>query len=941
MRTPLGKSKCNSLLCRGSILFLFFLMINCQLSIVNGQGLIAESSNRVIVPITAGRNIPYTAFSGTLRVEASTDYSVSVDADWLSVEKEANGLRFTASANTGTSPRSATITLTSADGKLSRTITINQDSEQYSSDPDGKARMALQKMSLADKVNLIVGENSFYTSAINSIGLPRLFMADGPQGVRTSDGANAPAYPTNVVLAATWNRDLAYEYGRSLGRDCRARGIQFILGPGVNICRSPRNGRNFEYLGEDPWLTSEMAVNYIKGVQSNPGVVCMMKHYAANFMEYGRLSVSSDVDERTLNEVYFPAFRRAVQDAKVGSIMSGYNLVNGIYCCENGYLMQDVLRGQWQYPFMTVSDWGAPYYALGQPDMVLHMLDHGVDMEAATPGYYQTKLADVQQYILEGKLKEEKIDQKVLDILRTIYYFHLDEYTAADKSISLDSDESAQVAYQTAAEGCVLLKNDGILPLDPNTVKKVGVIGPNADTYVSGNGSGRVSPNHRVTTLVGMEKAGIAAGVDVQMIDFSDAEPIANKNGKVFFYTDEACTTPGWTAEYYNNKTTSGTPVTTRVEQEISNPWAMKEVNGIGSTNFSAVWTTYLKTTYTGKYTFAFTADDGMDLSLDGAKIIDDWKDNADHTLTATQNLEAGKVYKIVARYYQAGGGAVAKIAVTSDNPDYKTQQQALLASLDAIVVCTGFNQDLEGENKDRTFALPADKQQIITTAINTGRPVIVVLNSGGAVSMNAWLNKVNGLLWVGYPGQEGGTAIADILFGNVNPSGKLPQTFERYESDNPTYNYYNATNKQVQFKEGIYVGYRGFQKNRKTPLFPFGFGLSYTTFEISDLQATSSEATVTVSNTGQRAGSEVVQIYVGPDENGQLIDRPAKELRGFAKVALQPGESKTVTIPLDDHAYSFFDVDIHAFRQLPGTYNIFAGTSSADLPLSTQIVVE
>ena len=205
---------------------------------------------------------------------------------------------------------------------------------------------------------------------------------------------------------------------------------------------------------------------------------------------------------------------------------------------------------------------------------------------------------------------------------------------------------------------------------------------------------------------------------------------------------------------------------------------------------------------------------------------------------------------------------------------------------------------------------------------------------------MNAWLNRVNGVLWVGYPGQEGGTAIADILFGNVNPSGKLPMTFERLETDNPTYNYYNATNKRVEFKEGIYVGYRGFEKNKKTPLFPFGFGLSYTTFEVSDLQATPTEATVTVTNTGNRAGSEVVQVYVGPTDQS-VIDRPAKELRGFAKVALQPGESKTVTIALDDHAYSYFDVTTHAFRQLPGTYNVFAGTSSADLPLTAQVTVE
>ena len=920
------------------LFLLISLAFGLQCPMAWSQNTIAESTSRVIVPITAGRNIPYTAFSGTLRVEASTEYNVSVSADWLTVQKTDGGLRFTAKANTADEPRTAVITITSADGKVQRTISINQDSELYANDADGKAHAALKKMSLADKVNLIVGENSFYTRAINSIGLPRLFQSDGPQGVRTD--AKSTAYPAVVQLAASWNKDLAYEYGRALGRDCRARGIQFILGPGVNICRSPRNGRNFEYMGEDPWLASQMACGYIKGVQSNPGVICMMKHFAANFMEYGRLSVSSDVDERTLQEIYFPAFRHAVQDAKVGSIMSGYNLLNGVYCCEDSFLMQNVLRKQWKYPFMSVSDWGAPYFALGQPDHVLHLLDHGVDFEAATPGYYQISFDKVKQYIDEGKLTEDKIDQKVLNILRTIYYFHLDQYVDADKTIALDNPESAAVAYKTATEGIVLLKNaDNILPLEAAKVKKIGVIGTNADEYVAGGGSGLVQPFHSVTPLAGLLAAGKEKGIEVVPVDLSSVETVANKNGKVFFYTDQDCTIPGWTAEYYKNRQASGTALTTRTEQLIDNPWEKQAVSGLGSTDFSAVWTAYFKCDYSGKYTFSYTADDGMDLSIDGKKIIDDWKDNSEHTQTATIRLEAGHTYAIVARYYQAGGGAVAKLNITRDNPNYKIEREALLASLDAVIVCEGWNQKTEAENVDRTFTLPVANQQMITSAVRTGRPVIVVLNSGGAVNMNAWIGNVKGVIWAAYPGQEGGTALADIIFGDVNPSGKLPMTFERLEADNPTYNYYNAVNKRVSFKEGIYVGYRGFEKNKKTPLFPFGFGLSYTTFELSNLSATPTAATVTVKNTGTRAGSEVVQVYVGPTDNS-AIDRPAKELRGFAKVSLQPGESKTIEIPLDDHAYSYFNTATHSFVQLPGTYTIFAGTSYADLPLKTEVSV-
>ena len=924
-----------------------YMMLLAMAWLMLGVPMVAQKSiedykTPVIVPVTLERTLPYTAFKGVLRVAANTDYDVAVNVDWLQVEKTGKGLRLQAEANTTPWLRIGQITLTSTDAAdVKRTIQINQESQDLSNDADARARLALQMMSLDDKLNLIVGENSFYTKAISSIKLPRLFQSDGPQGVRTDK--KSTAYPSNIVLAATWNRDMAYAYGQALGRDSRARGINFILGPGVNIYRSPRGGRNFEYMGEDPWLTSQIACGYIEGVQSNPGVVCMMKHFAANFMEYGRLSTSSDVDERTLQEIYLPAFRHAVQDANVGSIMSGYNLVNGVYCCEDSFLMQTVLRQQWHYPFMTVSDWGAPYYAKGSgwsPNHIVNLANHGVDLEAATPGYYQLKPDELKKYIAEGKVKEANIDEKVLNILRTIYYFHLDEYTTADNTIALDNAENGQVAYQTAAEGLVLLKNaDNFLPFNPATVKKIGVMGTNADRYVYGGGSGEVYPFHSVTPLAGLQAVGEEKGVQVDLIDFSEVEPIANKNGRTFFYTDEACTTPGFTAKYYKNRNATGTAITTRVEQEINNSWETKKVTNLGSTDFSVTWTGYLKCDMTAKYTFAFTADDGMDLTLNGSKIIDDWVDNPEHTKTATVTLTAGQVYPIVARFYQAGGGAVARLEVTRDNKDYQAQQMALLGSYDAIVVCEGFDKDTEGENKDRTFALPTERQQMILNALKSNKPVIAVINSGGGIDMRAWVDKVSGIVWAGYPGQEGGTAIARVLFGDVNPSGRLPMTFERQESDGPSYNYYNASNRRVVFKEGIYMGYRAFEKNKKTPLFPFGFGLSYTTFELSDLKVTPASATVTVTNTGDRAGAEVVQIYVGPNSQA-VIDRPAKELRGFTKVSLQPGESKTVEIAIDDHAYSFFNVATHAFQQVPGDYTVWAGTSSAALPLQATVTV-
>lgn len=922
------------------IIFIFSLLLTAVY--IHAQGNISNYTTPVLVPVTTERSIPWCSFHGTVRVETNTTYSATTNVQWLKIEQTPRGINFVAEENSLEEIRTADITLKSSDGKITRHILITQDSEQYTNDDDSKARIALGKMTLDDKLELIVGTNTFYTKAISSIGLPQLFQSDGPQGVRTDN--KSTAYPAGIMLASTWNKDMAYDYGYALGRDCRARGIQFILGPGVNIYRSPRGGRNFEYFGEDPWLTSQIACGYIKGVQTNKGVVCMMKHFAANFMEYGRLNTSSDVDERTLQEIYLPAFRHAVQDAKVGSIMSGYNLVNGVYCYEDEYLMQDVLRKQWNYPYMTVSDWGAPYYAVGsswKADHIVDLLNHGVDLEAATPGYYQVKTSSAKQYIAEGKVLEENIDKKVLNILRTIYHFHLDESLTPDRTIALDNRDNAAVAYRAAAEGLVLLRNEkNLLPFDKGSVKRIGVMGSNADRYVAGSGSGLVKPFYCITPLQGLMTKGQELGIDVEFIDYSELEPIANKSDRTFFYTNENCTTPGFTAEYYNNRHLQGTPVLTRTEQVINNNWEKEPVSGIGSSDYSVMWTAYLKGDSLSKIKFSFTADDGMFLAIDGKRVIDDWNDNAEHTKTSEFTIMPGRIYKIEAGYYQAGGGAVAKLDVTRDSKNYKEQQLAKMGSCDAIVVCEGFNQDLEGENIDRTFALPTAKLQSINDAFKGGVPVVVIINSGGAVDMHTWFRNADGIVWAAYPGQEGGTAIADMLFGDINPSGKLPVTFEILETDNPTYNYYKATGGRVKFGEGLYVGYRGFQKNNKMPLYPFGFGLSYTTFALSNLQATSQEATVAVTNTGSRAGAEVVQIYTGPAETG-LIDRPAKTLRGFAKVYLQPGESKTVSIQLDDQAYSYYNVKTSSFEQIAGTYNIYAGNSSANLPLQTQVTIQ
>lgn len=920
------------------VILLFAILLTAL--ITQAQQNIQNYSTNVIIPVALQRTISCHKHSGKIDVNANVDYSIDNDAKWLRIEKNNKGLKYYAEANTTISPRKTKITLKSEDGKIERYINITQEVKN-GDNPEARAKEALKLMSLEDKVALIVGENSFYMKEIKSIGLPRLKQSDGPQGVR--DGSQSTAYPCGALLAATWDKNIAYNYGQALGRDCRARGINFLLGPGVNIYRSPRNGRNFEYFGEDPWLASEIACNYINGVQSNKGVVAMIKHFAANFMEYGRLSMSSDVDTRTLHEIYLPVFRRAAQEAKVGSIMSSYNLLNGTYCFEDKMLMQDILRDMWGYKYLTASDWGAPFYGVGSGwpgDHVLNLLKYGVDLEAATPGYYQITLDKVKNYIQSNQLQIEEIDKKVMNILRTIYTYNLDEYTEADTSLPKSNQDNDKVAYEIATQGIVLLQNkNNTLPFG-NNVKSLAIIGSNANQYVYGGGSGEVTPFHNTTTYDGLKEECDKRNIKLKMIDLSNIETLENNEETTFFYTDSAQTKPGFTAEYFNNTTTTGEPILTRIEQEINNPWNKKAITGLGTTNFSARFKTYIKCKSLSKCTFTLTADDGMTLKVGNNMLINDYKDNSQHTQTATMTLLPGKLYPIEIRYYQAAGDYALQFKMTRENENYQQEQIEKLNTYDAVIVCEGFNKSTEGENIDRTFNLPASARTNIQNVLKSTTPVILVINSGGAVNLANYKDRIPSILWSSYPGQEGGKAVSDILFGKVNPSGKLPMTFELNETDGPSYNYYKDTNKRISFKEGIYVGYRGFQKNNIQPLFPFGYGLSYTTFELSDLKATSTEATITVKNTGSCRGAEVVQIYVGPAEEG-TIDRPAKELRGFEKVWLNPGESKTITIAIDDHAYSYFDVNQNKFRQLSGKYYIFAGNSSTNLPLQTTINIK
>ena len=789
-------------------------------------------------------------------------------------------------------------------------------------------------MTLDEKLKLIGGTGWFYTNAIPRLDIPQMRMCDGPIGV--GGGSWGPgkstAYPADVLLAATWNRDLAKQMGSQLGRDCRARGINIILGPAVNIYRAPLCGRNFEYMGEDPYLAAQTSTNYIIGVQSQ-GVSATIKHFMGNNSSYDRDHISNDMDERTMNEIYLPTFKSAVQVAGTGCVMSSYNLLNGIYTTHNYDLLTTHLRDRWGFKGILMSDWGSTHDGL-QAALA------GLDLEMASAD--KMSAANMKQYLADGSITEETINKKVRHILHTMYKFGFNTPTGRDVSIPLDDPESDQTALQVAREGIVLLKNkNDILPIDPTLYKHIVVTGKNASGYVRGGGSSGVDPIHYVSMIDGIKAVAEQFGVEVDYKDQLDFMP-------AIMFTSDGLDENGFKAEYFNNTNLSGTPIETRTEKKINYNWSgmAPDVEGLGTSNFSARWTAVMSSPTNTNYEFKLGGDDAYRLYIDDELVIDQWNPSAYHSNTITRRLTAGTSYKVVVEYYQEGGDA--RVDFTwkrvGDTKDYLSEY---LANADLVVACFGMNSIAEGEGHDRPFDLDSEDQAMLASIKKSRKPVVGFVNAGGSIGMTSWESQMNGLFWAFYAGQNAGTAAGELLFGLENPSGHLPMTFERRWEENPVYNNYHDPDgdKHVEYKEGIFVGYRGYDKLNRQVQYPFGYGLSYTTFELSNMQVGepnedgSIDVTYTLTNTGSRDGAQVVQLYVGKTSESP-VERPIKELKNYAKTTLKAGEAKEVTLNLPKDAFTYYSTDEHDFVYDAGTYNIMLGFSSRDIKQEASVTM-
>jgi len=810
---------------------------------------------------------------------------------------------------------------------------------------DKKIDDLIGKMTLEEKIDFIGGYQDFHIRAVPRLGIPQTNMADGPVGVRNYGPSTT--YPAAINLVASWDTLLARRVGNAIGKESRARNNHIMLCPAMNIHRAPMNGRNFEYLGEDPYLAGKIAAKFIQGMQQE-GVMATAKHYMGNYQEYNRHKISSDMDERTLREIYLPAFRSSVIEGQAAAIMTSYNLVNGTYASQNDYLINKILKGEWNFKGIVMSDWTSTYDGVAAAN-------GGLDLEM--PSGRAMCRDTLLPAIKDGRLSEKTIDDKIRRILREYERFGYFENPDISKGFILDSDAVRAAALDDARGGIVLLKNEqNILPLQSNSVKKIALIGPNGDPAVTGGGgSSLVWPLYPISLYNALRRIapiGVSVAFESGMYE-TDLLPSEYYARSKFYTMIDGKKMPGLKIEYYSKRWPQGKPDKEQYADNsnlVFNNVPSEIYKGFFSTNCSGL----LRVEKSGRYRFIVSADVGFTLFVNDSAIADSWGDIKESVHSAMFQLEAGKEYKIALHTVHFHPDDIVRLGYeTEESVKQKVkekyrQARQLAGNSDLVILSVGFNNETEKEDRDRTFALPENQQLLIEGILETKKDIIVILNAGGNVDMNRWLPQTKGLIHAWYPGQEGNLAVAEILFGKTNPSGKLPVSFEKCWEDNAAYkSYYDDDGDgHVKFKEGIFLGYRHFDQNNIETQFPFGFGLSYTTFEYSGLTIGKEqyktvepvEIRLTMKNTGKMDGAEVVELYMNDPVSS--FPRPPKELKAFSKVRLRAGESKEVKFTLNENAFHFYNPDEKKWIVEPGEFNILIGSSSKDIRLKKKIMI-
>lgn len=798
------------------------------------------------------------------------------------------------------------------------------------------------QMTLAEKVSILSGEDFWSVPAVERLGIGKLRVTDGPNGARGGGsligGVKSASFPVGIALGATWNVALVQEIGAALADEVKSKGAHMLLAPTVNIHRSVSNGRNFECYSEDPILTAELATAYILGLQGQ-GIAATIKHFAGNESEIERTTISSEIDERALREIYLLPFEYAVKKAKTWGVMSSYNKLNGTFTSEHEWLLTKVLRREWGFDGIVMSDWFGSH-------STAETVNAGLDLEM--PGPTRDRGQKLIDAVESGAVSEATLRQRVVNMLRLMqrvgsHAVHNPFIERAD-----DRPEHRALIRRAGAEAAVLLKNNGILPLQGTGT--LAIIGPNAKTaQIMGGGSAQLNPHYRVSPWDGLVAA---LGED----RLRHAVGCTN-------HRFEPLLRGQFAVDYFSNEGLNGTPAFSTTQEEAQAFWVGRVAEGkVDPAHFSARLRGSFTPESSGTHRVGIYAAGFARVFVDGRLVADAWthwskgrtffEEGCDEVV-GTIELEAGRAYKVVVEFatkpHSTLGIAAFACGIGLPLGDEAIAEAVRLArEADTAIIFVGRNGEWDTEGSDlASISLPGRQDELVASVAAANPKTIVVLQTGGPVEM-PWVDTVAALLEGWYPGQEAGNAIADVLTGAAEPSGRLPQSFPRRWSDNPAHSQdrevYPGLDGKVRYEEGVFVGYRHYDKMAITPLFPFGFGLGYTRFELGELAVDDSafeasgsvQVMVDVTNIGARSGAAVVQLFVSDEQASE--PRPPKELKAFHKLHLAAGETRSITMLLDARAFAFYRQTARHWLVEEGSFTLRVGFSAADLPLSAQI---
>jgi len=816
-----------------------------------------------------------------------------------------------------------------------------------------RVRDLLGRLSLEEKAGFMSGKDMWFMERVERLGIPSVQVTDCGHGVTVIlDEAGrsvgcATCFPTAVAQAASWDRDLVYQIGSAIAREARDLGSAILLAPMVNIHRTPLGGRNYETYSEDPFLAGTLASSFIQGVQSEH-IGAVIKAMTANNQQTDQQHLNVEVSERALREIYLPAFRIPVRDARPWGVMTAYNGVNGHPTCASRHLISEILKGEWHYDGFVVSDWRSV--------RVNASISAGLDIEMPGPGRFMAR-QDILNAVADGTLSEEELDDRVGRYLRALVKSKLLDREHPKLAAESNSNAHRALARKAAEASIVLLKNrGGLLPLNRTNLSKLAVIGPNAEeARLGGGGSASVTACYSVSPLRGL-KDYCGQAVEIGFVEGAGMKgnlPIVGN--QYLTTTDGGRTVRGLRAEYFSNRELEGAPARVRIDEKVDYSWGWAApCSDVGKSRYSVRWTGRIHAPTTGTYRIGVTCHEGgFRLFVNGKVAIDQWGNPerkmfeavfARRSESVAVRMEEGTACDIRLEFQKWGNKNAIRLEWRVPGGRDPIDDAVRLASQsDVAIVFAGLSNLFEGGANDRKdISLPEGQDKLIRAVAKANRKTIVVLINGTPVAM-PWLDNVSSVVEAYYPGQEGGNAIARVLFGDVNPSGKLPESFPKRLEDNPSYGFFPGEKGRVSYGEGIYVGYRHYDTRRIEPLFPFGHGLSYTKFEYSNLQVKPDpdggmHVTLDVKNTGQAAGAEVVQLYIKDVEAS--VDRPEKELKGFVKIALERGATREARIHLARDAFAFFSPERNDWVVEKGEFELLIGGSSRDIRLRQKFVV-